>query len=207
MRIGRSFALLTVGATCFIASVSDAQSPPGVNPPPGAPGSGPTTGKMPSRPAPPPQDPNRVGTILFETKIGSFKLLQPGETPCRGRMEVSFTGTMLISGLKGTITPTGRLRREYKNDKWNRQVWFGTGKMVIEGQFEAVQWFGRNMSGKFTGMGIFRFFGEFDENQKTGTWRWADRAQVNPWFNSGVNISVPRDERFEPTKPVPRPRT
>jgi hypothetical protein len=128
---------------------------------------GPTT-----EPAKP--DPANFDTLNFATKLGSFRAINGA-----GRLEFSFRGTVLVSKLDGNVTMTGNVKEEYKDEE--RTVYHGTGRCVVEGQWRAVQWFGRDMTAKWHGQGIARVTGDFDANQETG-WYWYDDPSLRiPW--------------------------
>jgi hypothetical protein len=135
----------------------------------------------------PPIDLNNPGyaELNLTTKIGSFKLLN-GE----GRVEMNFSGTMLVSNLDGTVATSGNLRKEYSDDQ--RQAWHGTGKIVVTGRFRAIQWFGTNLSGKWKGAGRARIYGEFDQNLETGYYWYSDDPERKiQWSMYGIEIGVP----------------
>lgn len=128
--------------------------------------------------------------IWLETNVGSFKILQQGEVFPSGDLTMSFSGSVMISGLNGKVVPEGNVRREYNEPTRERQVWFGDGKLTVSGSFQAVQWFGRNLKAKFNGNGIIRLYGEFDKNLETGSY-WFDPAKKNFWGNFGATVVVP----------------
>ncbi len=145
-------------------------------------------------------------TLHLETNLGSYKLLD-GE----GRVEISFTGTILISQLRGTLSTSGRLKKEYE-DK-GRAVYFGKGQMTITGTFRAIQWFGRDMKSVWYGKGIARLSGEFDRNLNVGKFWYDDPKNKFEWQAQGsVTITLPditqppsvlkKDQG--PTKPKPK---
>lgn len=138
-----------------------------------------------------------VDTIFMETNLGSFRLING-----KGRVEFSFTGTVLVSGLKGTVTPTGNVRKEY--DKNGRVAYFGTGKMVVDGEWRAVQWFGRNMKGTWWGAGIVRMYGEFDSKLDTGLYWFASDPEKKYWSPYGTERVFPLPKTGRDAKPIPR---
>lgn len=145
------------------------------------------------------------GHINFETHVGSFKLQGTDETFVTGALQMNFSGTVLISGVRpGTqVTVTGNVRKEYETEDKQRQVYFGTGKVVVLGQLRALQFFGRELSGRFDGVGIFHFYGEFDKNLETGFY-WNDGQDAQhrtPWNTGGGSVPVP-----DPGRAVERPR-
>lgn len=154
-------------------------------------------GDKPTTRAAVPNDPN-IGEINLTTRIGSFKLLDG-----IGRVEVSFTGTILVSQLKGTVTTSGNLRKEYTSK--TKEAWHGTGKIVIDGEFRAVQWFGTNLSGKWRGRGTARIYGEFDTNLETGYyWYSNDPSRKIPWSMYGMTIYLPEMQTGGSGQPVER---
>ncbi|MBS1721960.1 MAG: hypothetical protein JSS66_03015 [Armatimonadetes bacterium] len=118
--------------------------------------------------------PGNHGTMHFRTKLGSFKVIN-GE----GRVEFTFTGTVLVSNLDGKLEVTGNVRKEYEAHK--RVIYTGTGRCVVTGKWRAVQWFGRDMSAVWFGSGVIRLSGEFDRDQKTGEYWYEDPSQVDFW--------------------------
>lgn len=135
------------------------------------------------------------GTVFMHTNIGSFRIMgtQDFQSAKRiraeGRVEVVFTGTVLINDLKGKVITSGSIRKEY--DKHGRTAYFGKGKLIIEGEFWAVQFFGTKMDARWTGWGIARMYGEFDENLETGFY-WFDNAPKKTyWSPFGSTISLP----------------
>jgi hypothetical protein len=143
------------------------------------------------------------GTLNFETKLGSFKLL-PKKDLASGRVEISFTGTLLLSNFKGTLTKTGSIRREYLGH--DRQVYFGSGTIVVEGTFRGIQWFGRDMKGKWHGEGVARLFGEFDQSLDTGWFWYNDPTDRRAWGTYGRLAELPERSMIGTGTPVPRKR-
>jgi hypothetical protein len=135
--------------------------------------------------------------MFFQTNLGSFKLLN-GE----GRVEFSFSGTVLLSHVEGKIEPRGNLRQEF-NDR-NRRAYFGTGTIVVEGKFRAIQWFGSNMKGQWHGRGIARLIGEYDKNLETGYYWYASSGDKRPWYNVATEFVLPEDERTRRPVPIDR---
>lgn len=147
----------------------------------------------------------RYGTMYLTTKVGSFKVLGVADKPAEGRFEISFTGTLLVDGTP-KITPSGNLRVEYSNPKRKQIAYHGTGKLVIEGTYDAIQWFGRDMNATWTGFGIVRLVGEFDQNLNTGEFWYSDNPTDRRSWGGQLN------ERPNPGRPsqdyavVPRAR-
>ena len=154
-------------------------------------------GTKPTTKAAVPADPN-TGEINFTTHIGSFKLLDGV-----GRVEMNFTGTMLVSQLKGTVTTSGNIKKEYTSK--TKEAWHGTGKIIIDGQFLAVQWFGTNLAGKWRGRGTARVYGEFDTNLETGYyWYSNDPSRKIPWSMYGMTVYLPEMQTGGTGQPVER---
>lgn len=157
-----------------------------------------------------PSDLTKVERLSFASKLGSFKLqLRDDKDLVKGTLEISFTGTVLISGLSkdGVVTPGPGVRLEYKDDEHSRRVYFGTGKLTMTGTARSVQFFGRDVSGTFLGRGVFRFYGEFDRNLKTGDyWYWLPtdtKAERTPWGTYGMQAVVPKgDPATIPQQPI-----
>lgn len=123
----------------------------------------------------------RYDTIFFRTKLGSFKILGVADKLAEGRIEMTFTGTVLVNGTP-KITPTGSLRREYYRPEHQQTAYHGTGKLIIDGKFDSIQWFGRDMNAKWTGFGVARLFGEFDKDLNTGEyWYIENPADIHEW--------------------------
>lgn len=134
-------------------------------------------------------------TLFFKTNIGSFRFVgtQEMETnkrvPAEGRLEVVFTGTLLINNLEGRVTTSGKLRKEY--DGRGRVGYFGSGKVIVEGRFWAVQAFGQEIDGRWTGWGMGRLYGEFDRNLYTGEYWFARDPKKQFWSSYGSTITLP----------------
>jgi hypothetical protein len=142
-----------------------------------------------------------LGTAYLTANVGSFKILARGATPVTGTLTMTFTGTVLVSGLQqgGRISVTGNVRREYNNEKERKQLYHGSGSITISGKTTAIQWFGRNMSAKFNGFGLIRAYGEFDKNMETGRWWYeGDEARKKYWMANGATpIAVPKEEAVQ----------
>lgn len=190
--------LLTTGILLSMAAIAVPQmTRPRVVPPPGPTGGPPEPRRSTEK--------REFGVLNLQTRIGSFKILSAGDVKSEGTIDISFTGSILIVGLEGTATPTGNLRREMSRPNMKREVWFGTGKMRIQGAFTAIQWFGRDMNARFDGIGIVRLFGEFDETQQTGFfWRNDNAAERQSWLTNGLTVTNPEDTRFR--RPTPQRR-
>lgn len=164
-------------------------------------------------PAPKPTWSTERDTLLFETAVGSFKIVPRGNLYPSGKLTMSFSGSVLISDLQagGKVTPVGNVKREYQNEKEGKQVWFGSGQLIVEGRFKNLQWFGRNLKAKFEGNGIARLYGEFDKNLDTGFY-WFQRTPADKkirWSNYGTTVAIPKQDFSAPpvSKPVRKPAT
>ena len=145
----------------------------------------------------------KYGTLNMQCNLGSFKLL-PKLDKAEGRVEVSFTGTLLLSQFEGTKVITGSIRKEY--DANQREVYFGTGKAILTGRFRAIQWFGRNMAGTWTGEGVGRLYGEFDQNLQTGKFWYDDPTFKQNWGTAGMQTELPQRRLYGEGTPTPRPK-
>ena len=143
----------------------------------------------------------RTGVVDMATNIGSFKIVSPGNIKAFGKMVIEFTGTVLIVGLNGSVTPSATLRKEYSNAKHERVGYFGTGRLTVEGEWTALQFFGRKMKAHWEGLGICRLYGEFDEKLETGTYTIAG-DKTRPWMQGGNMFILPREVDAGPTPRV-----
>lgn len=100
------------------------------------------------------------GVMNLSTGIGSFVM------EGKGRVEISFTGTLFISKRNATFNIiSGRLKKEY--DNLDRESWFGENcEVVIEGEWRKIIWFGKDLNAKWVGQGVARLFGEYDKRAK-----------------------------------------
>jgi hypothetical protein len=144
------------------------------------------------------------GTMLFRSNVGSFKMAGSDDRPAEGRVEFTFTGTVLVIG-EPKVEVSGNVRSEYRNQEYKRQVYNGTGKIVIEGKFDAIQFFGRNVSGSWKGWGLVRFFGEFDKNLNTGDYWYPEKPNDKfPWGNYGSTAHNPKQlDAMQQVQPKP----
>ena len=145
---------------------------------------------------------SEYGELVFSTAIGSFKLVSPADRNSRGKLEMSFKGTLLLVGVKPTtpIQVSGSLRKEYDNKAGDRVIYHGQGRIVIDGSVKSVQWFGRDLSARFNGFGIFRFYGEFDNKGQTGTYQITGDKQ-RYWGSGGITVVVPNPAISPASKP------
>lgn len=125
-------------------------------------------------------DDKTYSTMHLHTKIGSARFIDGV-----GRLELSFTGTLLISGYKGDAAAvSGNVRKEY--DEKGRTVYFGTGKVVFSGNWRGIQWFGRDFKAVWYGTGIVRIRGEFDKDLNTGEYWFNDPNDKQYWATQGT---------------------
>jgi hypothetical protein len=134
-----------------------------------------------------------MGVMHFQTRLGSFKIIDG-----RGRLEFTFSGTVLLSKVKGQSSVTGRVRRETVRN--GREVWTGSGRVVVVGEWRGVQWFGRDLKGFWFGSGVIRLAGEFDRNLETGRYWYEDPNKVFYW-PGGTTIDIPHPQIREGVNP------
>ena len=103
------------------------------------------------------------------------------------------------------VEVTGNVRSEYNNREYKRQVYNGSGKIVVDGKFEAIQFFGRNVSGTWNGWGLVRFYGEFDKDLNTGDYWYPDKPNEKfPWGNYGSTAFNPKQvDAMQQNQPKP----
>ena len=144
--------------------------------------------------------PKGQGILHFVSNLGSFRTIDGS-----GRMEFEFKGTVLVGRLEGKATPTGTLRLEY--DKNGRQIYTGSGRLVIEGKWRAVQWFGSNMRGVWWGKGAMRLVGDFDKKLQTGDY-WYDRPDERASWpaNGTTTLWLPKPGYGADADVVPKER-
>jgi len=154
---------------------------------------------------------SEYGTLHLRCGVGSFKsigaeIIDANQKrvykAAEGRFEVSFSGTVMVNMIEGRVVTSGDVKKEF--DKYGRQAYFGTGKIVIYGKWRAVQWFGRDMTAVLYGNAILRLSGEFDRNLDTGQYWYDDPTNKRPWYATGtVNIVVPAQD-WSGERPVER---
>lgn len=138
------------------------------------------------------------GTLHLQTKLGSFKLLDG-----QGRVEISFTGTMLLNKADGKVEISGKLRKEFEGN--GRVVYSGTGKVVVTGKWRGIQWFGRDMTAVWYGAGAARLAGEFDKDLNTGKFWYDDPTKKEDWSATGTfTITLPNRYAQPDVKPIER---
>ncbi len=141
----------------------------------------------------------QLDLLNFETAIGSFKMIKG-----KGTASFSFEGTVLLIDVVGDVKMEGQLKKEFDDPKLKRKCYFGKGKITVVGSWRGIQWFGGQMKGFIKGESIVRIAGEFDKNLDTGFyWYGTDVAKRNPWYSTGLTITVPQDPRLVP-KPIRR---
>ena len=140
-------------------------------------------------------------TLYLQTGVGSFKLLPPGPDTTHGTLDIDFEGTVMVSGLNGTVTPGAGVRLELERKDHNRQVYFGKGHIRISGEFRGIQFFGRNLKGSYNGVAVARLYGEFDKNMETGYFWYASQPEKQDWGAYGRTLVVPPSK---PTQALPK---
>lgn len=139
------------------------------------------------------QNPELTGEAVMKTNIGAFKINSAGDVKAFGKIRMTFKrGTLLIVGYEGAnaITATSGLRVEYQNDKRKRVVYHGEGTVTLDGKFQSIQFFGRNLDMNWSGMGICRLYGEFDKAGETGTY-FVKGDKERPWGTGGTYFTLP----------------
>ena len=139
------------------------------------------------------------GDFYLESGTGSFKMLEFNDDfQPEGHFEMTFTGTVLIDttdaikhsrGLTTTVHTEGNVKKEVSYH--GRDVYHGTGKIVVDGGWHAIQYFGRNLKAKMNGYAVFRLTGEFDKNLETGYYWYSDGKKMD-WGTGGNQVTVPK---------------
>lgn len=143
-----------------------------------------------------PGAPSKPDTIFLKTTIGSFKLIPNTQYLTSGKLSMSFEGTVMVSGLEGTVAVGPGVRLELDRKDHNRKVYFGKGTLNMNGTFRSVQFFGRNLTASYTGTDITaRLYGEFDKNMETGYYWYASDPKKVDWGTSG---NMPKIPRYQP---------
>ena len=137
-------------------------------------------------------------TLHFQSNLGSFKIYG------QGTVTVNFSGTILVSRLKGDISFTGAVKKEFEG--LDRVILHGTGQVKVSGVWRAVQWFGTDMSAVWYGAGFVRILGEFDKNLYTGEYWYDDAEDKKPWQSMGIEIYLPERKRGLAPGVVPQKR-
>ena len=146
-----------------------------------------------------PSEKPAYGVMHLKTGIGSFKMLEYNDDkPPEGKLEMTFTGTVLVDtseavkhprGLTTKITTVGDVRNEMNFH--GRKVYFGKGKIIVEGGWHALQWFGQDMEATFNGSAVFRLNGEFDKNLETGSYWFDGDPKRMDWGTGGNQPTCP----------------
>lgn len=146
-------------------------------------------------------------TMHLATRVGTCKIIDS-----EGRLEINFTGSLLISQLKGKHVMTGKFSKEY--DDRGRVLYYGTGKAVITGEWRAVQFFGRDFSAVWFGRGVARVGGEYDKDLKTGETWYDDPSFKIAWPAQGLmemrlptNLPTTNGPEAKPIVPRRKPTT
>jgi hypothetical protein len=183
-------ASLTVAFTCAsLCAVLAQQKTPTVPPTKAASPTIPASA-MAMMPAPAASD-----VVFIKAGVGSFKVVPKGpDAPPAGRLEFSFSGTVLITGLEpgSYLQTTGKVEKQYEETKHGKQVYFGKGKILLVGKFRNCEWFGRDLNLRFQGSAIFRMSAEFDSNFDTGTFIYEGDKKAFPLQTSLTPIYVPK---------------
>jgi hypothetical protein len=142
-----------------------------------------------------------TGEVDMKAAIGSFKINSPGKENARGRIQMSFRGTLLLVNYTGaTPVITGTIKKEYDNQAKKRMVFHGQGTVTVDGNFRALQWFGKDLTMKWIGMGICRIYGEFDSTGKTGTYQ-VKGDLLRYWGSGGMTFTLPIPNSEPAVKP------
>lgn len=130
------------------------------------------------------------GTLHLKTNLGSFRVM-PGDPlgKAEGRFELVFKGAVLVSQLDGTIDVGPGVVKEF--DAKDRQVYHGSGRIVVSGKWRALQWFGDGLDAVWYGKGIIRLTGEFDKALSTGEYWFNDPENKGAWTTTGMELTVP----------------
>lgn len=127
------------------------------------------------------------GIMRLETTLGSFSLPKG-----KGRIEMNFRGTILLSDYKGADPVfEGNIRKEYEGH--GRMVWFGKGKVTLDGEWRNFQWFGGDLNMVWRGIGIARLYGEFDPQTGMAGTVQVDDEPAKPWYTTGTIHYVPKE--------------
>ncbi|MDR3691313.1 MAG: hypothetical protein P4L46_18175 [Fimbriimonas sp.] len=157
----------------------------------------------------PPQDTHKAspltkpayGNLYMSTKLGSFKMLEYNDdAQPEGHFEMSFSGTVLIDtteavkhnrNLTTSVKVEGNVRRELQYH--GRDLYHGKGKLIVDGGWHAIEFFGEDLDAKLNGYAVFRLTGEFDKNLDTGYY-WYDNGKKFDWGTGGNQPTCPKIE-------------
>jgi hypothetical protein len=135
-------------------------------------------------------DTSGYATIHLQSNLGSFKTRSKEPNgKAEGRFDIQYSGSLLVSGLEGNIQVGEGLVKEF--DDMGRQVYHGTGRIVVEGKWRALQWFGSGMSATWYGSGLINVIGEFDQNLQTGYYWYDDPEKKGMWPSVMMTYAVP----------------
>ncbi len=123
--------------------------------------------------------PKPLAFHVFAQK-GGFRMIE-GDGP----FEIELSGTLLVSGLKGTIRSTPHLKLQY--EKYNRKVYSGSGIIHLVGQFKALQWQGGRFKMNWNGTGKGYATGEYDPKGKQGVYWTGDSKKRTPLPTNPLN--------------------
>ena len=153
-------------------------------------------------------DDNVAKDLYFQCNVGSFKALGNAGDPALGTLSISFKGTLLISRKTPTsvVTVTGSIRKEKEDVRHGKEVYFGEGSVKIVGGFDAVQFFGQNLTGEFHGKGFFRFYGEFDKDLNTGSYWFTPGGKKTDWGTGGAGVPMPYPMRYQAPQVTIKPK-
>lgn len=150
--------------------------------------------------------PQEHGIINFHTNVGAFKILGVADVPAQGTLDMSFEGTVMVSGpaQDATVVPYGEVALELDRSDRGRRVYFGKGRLVVSGDYRAIQFFGRGLKAKWTGFGVLRLYGEFDQNLETGQ-VWYEGQEKQSWNTGGFMFQNPQPRNLRPLMPKVKP--
>ncbi len=141
--------------------------------------------------------------VHLETRVGSFKILGVADMPATGTVDMTFTGTVLVSGNEKDLhaTPGPGVSLEYERKEYGKRVYFGTGRLVVKGNIHGLQFFGRDLKATWVGSGVARIYGEFDQDLNTGTYWYDGDTEKQPWGTGGMLVVNPRPDTSPSTLP------
>ncbi|MCW5941477.1 MAG: hypothetical protein KIS66_04550 [Fimbriimonadaceae bacterium] len=150
------------------------------------------------------------GTLNMKANLGSFKLLSVTDPntrvniPGEGQLVFDFAGTVMVNDYKGApIQIIGNIKKEY--EKYGRQAFHGKGRMILEGTWRAVQWFGSDLTlFRWYGQGLIRIVGEFDRDQNIGEYWYEDPAKKFYWYAQSTTVTNPQMTRGPQAAPRER---
>jgi hypothetical protein len=128
----------------------------------------------------------RPDILYLRAKEGGFRMFE-GE----GKVEITSLGTVLVTGLRGRVMKSDDIRLQYKDPL--RQVYFGRGRLVVQGKFRALQWAGKDLRATWQGKGRMRFVGEYHERDRKGEYWYSSFPHRMPWRTMhSYDIKLPR---------------